>query len=224
MRARYGHPKSPSPCPSEPNYPALDHGPGSPRHRVKGEDRRGRRPGGWRGGGGSRLCPSPSVCAASAACWLVAAIDSSINAARALVPPPPSSGSGSARGAGRSIRSQLPLTPPGLRSGLALWLWLSRSAFVSIPRLGAGGTDPQRFCSSLAFSLNCSDGSFSVLPHGRPYPRSWDLLSSGPEDVTCHSLNRCYTQNTGLSATGTESGGTQGGLAHRVTTPSSDPF
>lgn len=160
MRARYGHPKSPSPCPSEPNYPALDHGPGSPRHRVKGEDRRGRRPGGWRGGGGSRLCPSPSVCAASAACWLVAAIDSSINAARALVPPPPSSGSGSARGAGRSIRSQLPLTPPGLRSGLALWLWLSRSAFVSIPRLGVGGTDPQRFCSSLAFSLNRSDGSF----------------------------------------------------------------
>lgn len=82
------------------NFLAQDHNPAAPttetgkKEEVRGLERQERR---------------PTVSPASKACWLVAEIDSRINAALACsIPPPPAPGASAACRAGGSIRSQLP--------------------------------------------------------------------------------------------------------------------
>lgn len=151
-------------------------------------ERRRQAPSGWRAGEGSGLRPSPCACPPPlrpAGWWQksIAALTLLLLNSPSLFPAP---GSGSVCGAGRSIRSQLPPTQPGLRSGLALWLNLP--AFVSILSLSWWGPNLM-FCSAQALSLNLSDLPFFCPSSGTTLSqpaRSWDMLSSGPEDVICH--------------------------------------
>lgn len=198
--------------------PALDHSPTSPRHRVRGADRRRQAPAGWRGGEGSSLRPSPSVRTPPlrpAGWW-----QKSIAALTLLLLyslPPSSRLQDLALRVGRAGQlevSSLRHSRACLCSGLVLWL--SLSAFVSNLSLSCWGPNLM-FSSSLAplfeslwsFILLSFLGGYRPLDH--QVPGHAELRTRGRD----MSLNRCCRQNTGLSATETEGGGYTRGTSTR---------
>lgn len=133
-------------------------------------------------------------------CGLLAGaeIDSCISAARALLTPAllPAPGPGSACGAGRSIRSQLPPAQAACVRASA-----RASLCFCLPRWG-----PNLQASlCLALSWRLSPSTFLPRLRRHPPPSSPALghaeLASRGRDM---SLNRCRRQNAGLSATKAE--------------------